>query len=376
VADLFRAVAEALADPLDYPPLARATTPADQVVLALESGLPHAAELVAAVVDALVAAPVDPDGITVLRSRADEKAEADDPRRLLADSIRSRVGLATHQPEDRKELAYLAADDAGEPILLSRPLHEADLVVPIGCLHPESAAGYFGIHGMLYPGYSSVETAQRFRRPDVLDDGPAAKQSLTDQANQVAWLLGIHFAIQLLPGAGERVLGVLAGQSEAVARRGRQWYDETWTHRVPRPADLVVAAIEGGRGQQTWENVGRAIDAAVAVAEEDGAVAICCELAERPGPAMQQLAAAGLQPSAMRQINKDRPPDALVAASLARAADRCRVYLLSRLEAEVVEDLGMIHVESPEELKRLVSRHSTCTVLADAPRVVVRCEPG
>ena len=45
-------------------------------------------------------------------------------------------------------------------------------------------------------------------------------------------------------------------------------------------------------------------------------------------------------------LNKDRPPDALAAASLARALDRGKVYLLSRLEPEVVEEITERVVEA------------------------------
>ena len=69
LADLAAATTAALAEPIDYPPLARSTTPADHVVLALDHGVPQVAQVTAAIVDALVDAGVDPDGITVLRIR-------------------------------------------------------------------------------------------------------------------------------------------------------------------------------------------------------------------------------------------------------------------------------------------------------------------
>jgi len=374
LADLRAAIREALASPIDFPPLARATTPADQVVLALESGLPRAAEIVAAVVEALIAAPVDPDGITVLQGPAEAGDEMPDPRRMIREPIRQRVALATHEPDDRKKLAYLAADEAGEPILLSRPLHEADLVLPIGCLHPESATGIFGVHGLLFPGFSDRETQKRFRSLRGGNPGNAAKQRLVEQADHVAWLLGIQFTIQVVPGPGDTVLDVLAGQSNSVARRGRELYRDAWDCDVPRPVGLVVAAIRGGPAQQTWENVGRALDAALAVVEDGGAIAVCCELEEPPGPALKRLAGAESRRAALRRIDKERPPDALVAASLARALDRGSVYLLSRLKPEVVEPLDIVHVAAAEELARLARRFESCVLLDDAPRAVVHCQ--
>ena len=65
------AVAAALEQPLEYPPLAKTTTPGDRVVVALGSGLPQVAQVTAAIVKALMASGIDPDGITILRNEVD-----------------------------------------------------------------------------------------------------------------------------------------------------------------------------------------------------------------------------------------------------------------------------------------------------------------
>ena len=369
--DLAAAVAEALDKPLDYPPLARSTTAGDQVVLALDHGVPQAAQITAAVIHALVEAGVDPDGITVLRTQADVEAGAGDPCRLLAKPLGERITLFTHDPTERRLLAYLAATDSGEPILLNRAIHDADVVLPIGCLHGEAAAGYYGIHSLVFPSFSDRKTLQRF----CVVGSPSArgnhKTELVHEVDQVAWLLGINFTIQLVPAAGDQILHVLAGQSEAVRRRGRELYQAAWSWPVPRQASLVVAAIEGGSCQQTWQNFGRALDAAVALVEDGGSIAVCCELSTAPGPAMQRMMGARSRDAAMQRIRKERPPDALPAAQLARALDRGKVYLLSRLGASEVEELEMIHVAAPDELARLARRHESCILLANAPRAMV-----
>ena len=109
------------------------------------------------------------------------------------------------------------------------------------------------------------------------------------EADEVAWWLGVLMSIQIVPAAGGSVLHVLAGAPESVHRRGNALCREAWSCQVPRRAELVVAAIEGDRGQQSWENVGRALAAASRAVTDDGAIALCTELADRPGPALQWL---------------------------------------------------------------------------------------
>jgi len=370
--DLAAAVARVLNEPLEYPALAQCTTPGDQVVLALEHGVPQTPQLAAAVVQALVEAGVQPDGITVLRTQADIDTTTEDPCGLLPLSVRRRIMMAVHDPSDRNMLAYLASTEAGEPVLLHRAIHDADLVLPIGCLRAEQSRDYFGIHGAVFPTFSDEKTLARFRAPGLLAPGDKRKRELVREVDEVAWLLGVNFTVQVIPGSGSSVLHVVAGQSEAVRRRSCQLYAAAWNCSAPQRASLVVAAIEGNCQQQTWRNVGRALDAASELVEDGGSIAVCCELAASPGAAMQQMMGAESRRTAMGRTNRDRPEDAVPAAQLARALERGKVYLLSKLEASVVEDLEMIHVGNGAELSRLVRRHPSCVVLSNAPYAMVK----
>ncbi len=370
--DLAAAVAAALHDPLDYPPLGQITTPGDRVVLVLDRELPQAAQIPAAVILVLIEGGVDPDGIAVIIPPSWGGLGVNDPCRLVPEPIRKRLTLVTHDPADREVLAYLAASDTGQPILLHRAIHEADLVLPIGCLHDEGVAGYYGIHNPVFPAFSNQGTLRRFRSPGSLNARGNTKEGLIGEVDHVAWLLGINFTIQLLPGGGDSVLHVLAGHSDAVGRRGRELYAAAWSCRAAHRASLVVAAIEGDASHQTWENFGRALDAAAAMVEDGGSIAVCCDLAAGPGPALQRMAGARSRDSVLRRIRKERPADALPAAQLARALDRGPVYLLSRLEPSVVEALDMVHVAAPDELARLVRQHESCVLLSNAPRAIAR----
>jgi lactate racemase len=367
--DLDAATTAALDDPIDYPSLARCTTPGDKIVLALDRGVPQATQVTTAVIRALIESGVDPDGITVLQSQADLDAGADDPCRMLAAPLREQITLLIHDPADRRQLAYLASSESGEAILINRVLHEADVVLPVGCLRGDEAAGYFGIHSPVFPAFSDVKTIQRFRGFGSLNGHGTRRRELMAEVDHVAWLLGVNFTIQLIPAAGDHVLHVLAGQSESVRRRGRELYRAAWNWPASLRASLVVAAIEGDAGQQTWENVGRSLQAAGNFVDEDGAIAICCDLAAEPGPALQRMAHAPSRESALRHVNKERPVDALPAAQLAHALEQYKVYLLSRLDPSVVEDLDVIPIAGPDELQRLARQHRSCVLLSNAPYV-------
>jgi hypothetical protein len=72
----------------------------------------------------------------------------------------------------------------------------------------------------------------------------------------------------------------------------------------------------------------------------------------------------------VRRIRKEKPQDLLPATQLAKALSRSRVYLLSRLDETLVEELGLAAVSEAEEIARLASRHESCILLANAQYAV------
>lgn len=372
--DVVQATTAAIDAPLDYPSLALSTTPSDRIVLALEHAVPCAAELVSATVVYLVEHGVDPDGLTVLQSQADVDAHAENPCRLLPPSLADRVALEVHDPTDRQKLAYLAATEAGDPILLNRTIHDADLVLPIGCMHGENTPGYFGVLGSLYPTFSDKQTLHLYRGRAALARRSDERARLSQQVEEIGWLLGVTLALAVVPGAGDRIQCVLAGEHHALEHRARELYRQTWACRAPRRSELVVAAIEGGPAQQTWWNVGRALCAAAELVEDGGAIALCCDLQNRPGPAVQHLIGEASHKTALKQINRQRPADALPAMQLAKTLSDHKIYFLSRLDDDLVEELDMIPLASAAELSRLVARAGSCTLVANATRAEVSIE--
>jgi len=60
----------------------------------------------------------------------------------------------------------------------------------------------------------------------------------------------------------------------------------------------------------------------------------------------------------------------VVANQLARAQEQASVYFLSRLDEELLEQLGIAAVADAAEVARLLRRHSSCIVLSNAQNAV------
>ncbi|MFM8250202.1 MAG: lactate racemase domain-containing protein [Planctomycetota bacterium] len=365
VTDVGAATREALRNPLQFPSLDRAVVPGDRVVLAVDAGIPRGGEVVAEVLQALRAAQVPLDSITVLLSSNDRPATQEAIQAIVRQQVGEGVECVVHNPADESSLSYLAASKAGDPIYFQRHLAEADFVIPISVLRPERSPGYVGVCGGLFPNFTDQKTQERFRA-GYRKKWRAHQTAWREEVSEAAWLLGVQMTLQIVPGSGDAILGVLAGELTAVREFGREWLRRAWRWDFSELTPLVVTSVEGGDEQQTWSNVAAAIASAATVVEPGGMIAVCTRLTDSPGVALQGLSIDDDERSVGRK-RKQRVPDDLISATIIREMRRQRrLFLMSGLAGEVVEELGLGHVESAHELMNLVKRSERGIVVGNA----------
>jgi len=394
--DLGSAVKEALAQPLNFPPLAQATVPGDRLAIAIDANVPCGAELVAGVLNSLLGDSIELESISLVVGGASDDEKTAELISLLPVDVKAKVEVERHDPSNSEQLAFLGASKAAKGIYINRTLFEADVVIPIGVLHLADAIGNWGVHGGLFPTFSDSATRQRFFAPSSTEN--AVNQRLRrEEAEEAAWQLGALFTVQVVPASVDGVLHVFAGEANHVEEQGQALCHETWVTETPTRHSLVLAPIEGGPAHQTWANFSRAVHAASGAVAEGGAIVICSELATPPGPALQRLVHserhgegysadddydAGLideardgqwqnedseigseTGSTTAQLRRLRSDDAVAASLLVKTLEQHHIYLLSNLDDEVVEDLGIAPIQNEDELMRLCQRAGDCLVL-------------
>ena len=352
------AIAAALEDPLEFPPLRRAVIPGDRIAVAVAPGVPQVRELIAGLLSVLAEANVPPEDVTICH--AQDRPTLTGP----AGGLLERAHQMVHRPEDPSGLAYLAASAAAHPIYFPRVVCDADVVIPIGWRLPTPIHRPDAHVDALFPTFSDAATQRRIREgrseTPEMDVFPRDGLAALDEAEEAAWLLGVQFAVEVVPGPRGSVLQVVAGDRESVRRESSRLCRSVWRREVDGPVPAAVASVAHADRKATWGDVVEVVARLESIVEVGGAVVICTDLAEAP----EENEVARLTP----YLGILDDPRSVEAAR--------RVYLISELPESVVESLGLIPVAASEELDRLVNQLGGGLVVEHADQMVLEPTPA
>jgi nickel-dependent lactate racemase len=361
-------VRNALETPQDFPPLRRALTPDDHVVVVVDEHLPRVADLLPPVLEHLVGAGVRPAAITLLCPPSDfTQAWLDD----LPDEFQD-VHVEVHDPSNRRQLSYLATTKEGRRLYLNRTAVDADQVVVLSGRGYDPLLGYSGGEGALYPALGDQTTREElYDRLSMAPPGDHPWPALREAA-EVTWLMGVPFFVQVIEGAGEDVIHVVAGPAE-ISGEGRRLLNARWRGTVSELADTVVAGVGGDPARHRFADLAAALAAAARVVKPDGRIVLLSS-EKGTGPFLKAagdlLRQAESPQQALDLLRQHNPADMPAAFQWAHAVQRARVYLLSGLPPETAEELFTTPLDHAGQVQRLLDGGGACLILADAHKTL------
>jgi nickel-dependent lactate racemase len=362
LADPVQALRDALEHPLDYPALRLALTPDDHIAVVVDEGIPHLGRLLTALLEHVAQAHVRPEMITLIcTGPSGQQSWLDDLSEEFQD-----VQVEVHQPADRKKLAYLATTKAGRRIYLNRTAVDADQAIIFTRRGYDPQLGYSGAETALYPGLADEATANELlarlkSKPPGTQPGP-----IQQGAREVAWMSGAPFFVQVIPGSGDAVSGILAGPLES-SDAGQSQLDARWRIEFAHAADVVIAGVSG---EAMMAQLASAFFMAARVVKPGGSIAVLSEGTPKPGPSFEVFRRHDDAGLALPVLMQERQADLAAGFMWATAATQARLYLLSGLPDDVAEELFTIPLQKAEQAQRLATAGASCIVLEDADRAL------
>jgi nickel-dependent lactate racemase len=362
VTDVAAAVYAALETPLGFPPLRRALTPDDHITIVVDETLADLPRLLTPILEYLVDAHITADAITLLC-----QAAAHPWVEQLPAAFRQ-VRVVDHDADERKKLSYLASTRQGRRLYIDRQAVDADQLVVLSRRFYDPLLGHGGAEGAIFPGLSDRATQNA-----ALDKLSMAAPGSTawpwrQEAAEVAWLLGAPFFIQVIEGAEGVPVHVLGGLVQTSAE-GQKRLDAQWMIQVDQAADVVAAEVGGDPVSHGFADLARALACASRVVEPDGRILLLSGGAPELGPGAQLLRQADTAAEALALLKERKPADYPAAFQWASAALRAKVYLLSRLPADITEEIFAIPLEHAGQAQRLLG-DGMCLHLTDADRTL------
>ncbi|HLN28366.1 MAG TPA: lactate racemase domain-containing protein [Gemmataceae bacterium] len=366
IADPVSAVRDALETPLGFPALRRALTPDDHVSVVLDERLPRVGALLVSVLEHIASAGVSAESITILCPVSSPIPEW---RNLIPEPFRA-VHVEVHDPSDRRQLSYLATTRHGRRIYLNRRAVDADQLVVLARRSYDPLLGYSGSVGAIYPALSDEATQREMVGLLSLmvpgdEPWPARRE-----AAEVAWLLGAPFMIHVVEDQGDDLCQVTSGLADTDGDSIRA-LNARWHGTVDQLADNVIASITGDPQRQTFAELGAALACSERVVKPDGRILLLTDALPSLGTAAEIMRESSAADQVLKVLRKQPPPEMAGAFQWVSAAERAKIYLLSRLPAETAEELFTTPLERPNQVQRLLDQGGTCVFIPDAHKTML-----
>jgi nickel-dependent lactate racemase len=251
LADVERAVADALMQPVGVPPLREMVEPGDSVCIVF-TDVTRASPgqlLVPAILRDLAAAGVHDEDIALLCGIGMHRPSTREEKiaKLGADVV-ARYRVIDNEPQNPDVLVDLGVTVGGVPVLVHRVAAEADLLIATGLVEPHQYAGYSGGRKTVAIGAGGEPTIEHTHGPAFLDhpgtrlgrtEGNPFHEAVTEAARRA----GLRFILNVVLDGEKRVLKVAAGEPEETHRRLVAFARSVYEVEIPHQYNVAIGGV-------------------------------------------------------------------------------------------------------------------------------------
>jgi hypothetical protein len=177
----------------------------------------------------------------------------------------------------------------------------------------------------------------------------------------------------VIESGGDGVAQVVAGTAES-SHEGQRLLDASWRRSVPRPADLVIAAISGDPSRHTFADLAAALACAARVVKPGGRIALLTQAGPGLGSEVDLLRGADEPREVLQRLHNKQTVEVASVLRWAAAAVQAHINLLCGLPDDRVEELFATPLHEVREVQRLIDGGGSCLFLPDAHKMLAVVE--
>lgn len=251
IADVPGAIREALAHPVEAPPLRELARAGDRVCVVFTDATRASPDhlLVPALLGELAAAGVREQDVTLLCGIGMHRPSTTAERvAKLGGEVMARYRVIDNEPRNPQALVDLGSTSGGVPVKIHRAAAEADLLVATGVVEPHLYAGYSGGRKTVAIGAAGEEVIAHTHGPAFVDHpgtrlGRLAGNPFHEAVTEAARRAGLRFILNVVLDDEQQVVCVRAGAPEVAHRqlvqRARAIYEVEILHQY----DVVIGGV-------------------------------------------------------------------------------------------------------------------------------------
>ncbi len=373
IGDVPAAIVQALANPINSPPLRELARPGDTVCIVFtditRSSPDHL--LVPAILVELQAAGVRDEEITLLCGIGMHRPSTQEEKvTKLGQEVVDRYRVVDNEPQNPAALVDLGTTDSGIPLSVNKIAYEADLLVATGIVEPHQYAGYSGARKTLAVGAAGEAMIAYTHGPQMIDhpgtrlakiEGNPFHEAITEAARRA----NLSFILNVVQDDHKRPVTILAGEPEATFVELVNAAKKVYQVPIPHQFDVAVAGV----GYPKDENLYQASRAAsylffapTCVIKEGGVLIVPAPTGEGAGDGvgeqrfLEKMQGAADMPSLLAELRRTGyPPGAQRAFVMAKVLEKSDVIVVGSETPDVVQQVHMIPAVDMDEAFRIAA---------------------
>ena len=366
IADVEAAITEALAGPVNSPPLRELARPGDTACIVFTDITRASPDhlLVPALLAELTAAGVRDEDITLLCGIGMHRPSTPEEKVIkLGSEVVARYRVIDNEPQNPAALVDLGTTESGIPLSVHQAAYQAELLIATGIVEPHQYAGYSGGRKTLAVGAAGEAMIAYTHGPQMIDhpgtrlgriEGNPFHQAVSEAARRA----GLRFILNVVLDDHKRVAAVRAGEPTGAFSELVALAKELYEVPVPQRYDVVI----GGVGFPKDANLYQASRAAsylffapTPVVKPGGFLIIPAPCQEGAGEGvgeqrfLEKMRGARDMSSLLEELRRTGyPPGAQRAFVMAKVLEEARVVIVGSEHPDLVEACKMIPVATME----------------------------
>lgn len=292
---------------------------------------------------------VPDSNITVVVALGSHRKSTPEEHKALLGESYGRVRCIDHDKADTK---YVGTSSFGHKIEVFREIVDADFVVCSGNIEYHYFAGYSGGVKAIFPGCASHDTIQNNHE---MMRSPKAETGRMDspirvEIDEVYSMVKPDFLLDVVLNSKKEIVVVVTGDPIQAHRKGIEYVDQMYRVKVPA-ADIVITSAGGYPKDINMYQAQKAMDNAKHVVKQGGTMIMVAECEECLGNdvfACWVDEATTIEEQASRMDRKFEL-GGHKASVIARTAQKCDIYLVSKIPDETVRKMFLLPAKTPQE---------------------------